>query len=115
MRLYFVDTHAARPLYIISILRLNGRTSRFFRFAQDFCFARHSSSKLGSALAYRKKSLLKLFYRFDYVVDCFVHAVWIFATGCCHEGLSATATLDEFGCFADEFASIETCIDHRLA
>ena len=48
-----------------------------------------------------------LFYRFDYVVDCFVHAVWIFATGCCHEGLSATATLDEFGCFADEFAYVE--------
>ena len=28
-----------------------------FRFAQVFCFARHSLSKLNSALAYRKKSL----------------------------------------------------------
>ena len=30
--------------------------SLIFRFAQDFCYTRHNSSKLGSALVYRKKS-----------------------------------------------------------
>ena len=28
LRLYILDTHTARPLYIISILRLSGRTNR---------------------------------------------------------------------------------------
>ena len=38
MRLYILDTYAARPLYIISTLRLNGRTSR----ASLLCLTRNN-------------------------------------------------------------------------